>query len=110
MIHPQSSLTGEPVAVRFVPVRDRVLDAVEFIFRVPRATLLSRSRRHAVVVARHACCAALRARGWSLSRIGAALSLHHTSVLNALRCNDARCERDEDLALMVALLISEVVP
>ena len=64
-------------------VRDEISE-VAAIFGVTPEQIMSRNRSAKVYTARCAIINLLDQRGWSSTRIGAALNRHHTSILHSL--------------------------
>jgi len=67
------------------PKAESVIQAVEHEASLPYGSILSGSQQRDISHARAAVCARLRAFGWSQSRIGQALGMHHSSVSIAIR-------------------------
>lgn len=61
-----------------------LLSAVASATGIPASEILGRSHRWPVADARHVLAYALRERGWSYPRIGAALGRDHTTIMHAV--------------------------
>lgn len=63
---------------------DEVLEAAAATFKVNRADILSDSRKHEILKARHVACYAAHLMGHSHSHIGREIGRDHTTVMSAV--------------------------
>jgi len=69
-----------------------LLETVAFVFDVTEEQLLSTSRKHRIVLARHAFCKVARNLSYNYSQIAGFLSKNHATIINSVKQADALVE------------------